>query len=412
MKKILVIGYVWPEPTASAAGVRMLQLIRFFRERDDQVHFATPAQRPGSAFKLEKMGVSTRNIEVNDNGFNTFITDLAPDLVLFDRFMMEEQFAWRVAECCPEAIRILDTEDLHFLRKYRQKKVTDQAPQNEEELLDDALAKREIAAIYRCDLSLIVSEREMELLHSVFRVPSNLLAYHPIFTEDGKKEERGMLPDFNTRKDLMFIGNFLHAPNADAVRVLENGLWDKVRKELPEAQLHIYGAYMADHYKIRKTSKNGIHFHGRATDVDTVMKKMRLLIAPLRYGAGLKGKLIRAMENGLPSVTTSLGAEGIAGDLEWGGAVSALDTSFVTAVKDLYNKKEYWNIAVERGFHIVDTRFCRKPFEHKLAGRINALLLDPGMHRRHNFTGQMLMDQRCMAARYLSKYIMAKNTGR
>ncbi|MBL7473603.1 glycosyltransferase family 4 protein [Robertkochia sediminum] len=409
MKKIFVIGYVWPEPTASAAGVRMLQLIRFFREREWEVHFGTPAQHTEHAYDLRKMGVTVHDIRINDDGFNDFIASLAPDAVLFDRYMMEEQFAWRVAEHCPSALRILDTEDLHFLRKHRKFTVKKGLPFKVEDLLADDLAKREVAAIYRCDLSLVVSEMEMEVLTELFHVPSGLLVYHPVFAEDKSLDTRNDLPGFHERSDVMFIGNFLHEPNADAVRVLENDLWPEISKKLPGVKLHIYGAYMPKHYKERGVTPKGICFHGRAPEVDVVMRNSRILLAPLRFGAGIKGKLIRGFENGLPSVTTAIGAEGIAGALEWGGSVVAPDSGFVEAVADLYHDEVAWDQAAERGFRIIDARFQRASFEKKLDARINALLLDIEFHRRNNFTGQMLMDQRNMAARYLSKYIVAKN---
>lgn len=408
MRKIFIIGYVWPEPTASAAGIRMLQLIRFFREQDYEVHFGTQAMVAANAFDLGKMGVHLHAVEVNDDGFNDLVKSMQPDVVLFDRYMIEEQFSWRVAENCPDAIRILDTEDLHFLRKFRQ----GSGGGSKEEiqgLLQDSLAKREVASIYRSDLSLIISEAEMELLEQVFRVPGTQLVYHPLFAEDSLLKNREDLPAYEDRRDMMFIGNFLHEPNADAIKVLEGGVWKAVRKALPEVNLHIYGAYMPESRQGSSASENGMIFHGRATDVDQVMQKARLCLAPLRFGAGLKGKLIRAMENGLPSVTTPVGAEGIAGNMEWAGAIAELPTSFIDSVLSLYQDKVSWSRAVNNGFEIIDRRFLRAPFEKVFLQRINALYIDIQAHRGANFTGQMLMDQRNMAARYLSKYIMAKN---
>lgn len=409
MKKIFIIGYVWPEPTASAAGVRMLQLIRFFREQDWQVHFGTPAMRPETAFNLEQMGVKVHEIRVNDDQFNVLLSQLCPDAVLFDRYMMEEQFGWRVAEYCPMALRILDTEDLHFLRKHRHAAVLTKSSPGVNELLEEPLARREIAAIYRCDLSLIISETEMELLEKVFNIPSALLVYHPIFAEDRLTGERKAPPGFSARRDMMFIGNYLHDPNADAVKMLTDRLWPGIKKELPDVRLHLYGAYMPERIRTKRSEAMGIEFHGRADSVDKVMKEARLLVAPLRFGAGLKGKLLRAMENGLPSVTTPVGAEGIAGSLEWGGVISDLNDAFVKAVVRLYRDQKAWDKAVQNGYKIVDARFSREAFERSLLGRLNALWMDPGYHRRNNFIGQMLMDQRNMASRYLSKYIMEKN---
>ncbi|THD67978.1 glycosyltransferase [Robertkochia marina] len=409
MRKIFIIGYVWPEPTASAAGIRMLQLIRFFREQDFEVHFGSPAQQGEHGFDLKRMGVHCHDIRVNDDDFDVLIAGIDPEVVMFDRYMMEEQFSWRVAENCPLAIRILNTEDLHFLRAYRKTLAKQHKDFDLNTLKDQSLTKREIAAIYRSDMSLIISEHEKQLLEDDFEVPASILVYHPLFIEDSLKDRRSKLLSFEDRKDMVIVGNFLHAPNADAVEVLRSGLWARIRERLPEVTLHVYGAYMPDHLKSNALKKQGMIFHGRAEDVDTVMRKARLLIAPLRFGAGLKGKLIRAMENGLPSVTTPTGAEGIAGKADWPGEIARSELEFIEAVATLYQTASAWNQAVHKGFDIIDRKFDRKGFEIKLMGRINALALDLLSHRAQNFTGMMLLDQRCMASRYLSKYIMAKN---
>ena len=119
MKTVLIIGFVWPEPKSSAAGSRMLQLINLLQRQGYAITFVTTTNESKNAFDLNSIGVKTANIELNNTSFDEFIKDLKPDVVLFDRFMTEEQFGWRVAEHCPNAIRVLDTEDFHGLRKGR-----------------------------------------------------------------------------------------------------------------------------------------------------------------------------------------------------------------------------------------------------------------------------------------------------
>lgn len=119
-KRLLILGFVWPEPNSSAAGGRMMQLISMFQKQGLAITFASPAQDSEYMESLIDFGVEKVSIELNNTSFDLFVNELQPDLVLFDRFMMEEQFGWRVAENCPKAIRILDTEDLHCLRLARQ----------------------------------------------------------------------------------------------------------------------------------------------------------------------------------------------------------------------------------------------------------------------------------------------------
>ena len=156
MKKVLVIGYVWPEPNSSAAGGHMMSILRQFRQQNWQVEFATPAQVTEHMIDLASEGVSSRSIALNCDSFDAYVADYQPDIVLFDRFMMEEQFGWRVEKNCPRALKILDTEDLQCLRYARQQAHKAGRDFTREDLSSD-LAKREIAAILRCDISLIIS---------------------------------------------------------------------------------------------------------------------------------------------------------------------------------------------------------------------------------------------------------------
>ena len=111
-KKVLFIGLVWPEPTSSAGGIRTVQLIELFVAQGAQVYFACAAAKSEFSFDLQKMGVTEQKITLNDPIFNTFIKELQPDMVIYDKFMVEEQYGWRVQQECPKALTILDTIDL------------------------------------------------------------------------------------------------------------------------------------------------------------------------------------------------------------------------------------------------------------------------------------------------------------
>ena len=144
MKKILVIGYVWPEPNSSAAGRYMMSILRLFRQQDWQVEFATPAQPTDHMIDLASEGITSQEIKLNCDSFDTYVAEYQPDIVMFDRFMMEEQFSWRVEKQCPDALKILDTEDLQCLRQARHEAVKADRDMTQVDLFSD-IAKREIA---------------------------------------------------------------------------------------------------------------------------------------------------------------------------------------------------------------------------------------------------------------------------
>lgn len=254
--KVLVIGYVWPEPASSAASGHVMQILETFVQQGWDVTFSSPAGPGEHMADLAQLGIGKVAIELNNSSFDTFVSELAPDIVLFDQFMMEEQFGWRVEKHCPNALRVLETSDLQSLRHARHQRLKDRlkhsddandfsslfAPaltQEFELMADTDLAKREMAALYRCDLNLMISEVEIELLVEQFGLPRQILHWCPLMIEPPVTAPRS----FEERAHFLSIGNFRHAPNWDAVLWMKNTLWPLIRAQLPGAQLHIYGAY-------------------------------------------------------------------------------------------------------------------------------------------------------------------------
>src|SRR5690606_11573201 len=140
------------------------------------------------------------------------LKEFHPNIVVYDRFVSEEQFGWRVTQECPNAVQILDTEDLHFLRAAREK-----AYKKQEEIdFYNEITTREIASILRSDLSLMISEFEMDLLQNEFKITPSLLHYLP-FLQDFVETNSEEFKSFEKRKDFIFIGNFLHEPNWQTV---------------------------------------------------------------------------------------------------------------------------------------------------------------------------------------------------
>lgn len=399
-KKVLVIGVVWPEPKSSAAGVRMLQLIQSFQKFDFEVVFATQAQESEFAFDLSTLSVDSFHIEVNNSSFDDFLKRIQPDIVLFDRFIMEEQFGWRVAEICPGALRILDTEDLHFLRKERQQKINQTI---EKEIFSD-ISKREIASIYRCDVSLIISQVEMDILRHSYQVPEDRLFYLPMWSEPVSLNKI-----YSERKDFMFIGNFLHEPNWDCVRCLKSEIWPSIRKKLPDAELHIYGAYPTEKAFQLSNPREGFIIKGRAEDVNEVCQNYRIMLAPLRFGAGIKGKFIDAMRNGLPSVTTEIGIESMLDKNDWPGYASDLNAMIISQAIDLYLDQKRWDEESKKAIHILIEKFSEQDWPKVFIDKIQLYYKDIESIRMRNFVGAMLMHHLHQGTKFMSKWIELKN---
>lgn len=406
--KLLIIGFVWPEPNSSAAGGRMMQLIDLFLKRKFEVTYASPAKFSEHAEDLGNLGITQKQIEVNNSNFDEFLKKEQPTHVLFDRFMMEEQFGWRVAEHCPEALRVLDTEDLHFLRKARQQAYKEQKVFKKKYLYTD-IAKREIASILRSDLSLIISKAEMALLTNQFKINKGLLLYLPFLLKPMKDSDIENLPAYEERQHFISIGNFLHAPNWDKTLYLKKEIWPLIKKELPEAELHVYGAYTSEKVEQLHNPKQGFIIKGKAPNAIDAIKQARVLLGPLRFGAGLKGKFIDAMRAGTPSITTTIGAEGLCGDLPWCGEIANSPEEIARQAVLLYKMPKRWNIGQKNGFKIINKRFQRRVFTANFFKRLKKLEKDLDSHRQQNFVGQILTHHSTQSTKYMSLWIESKN---
>ncbi len=407
-KKLLIIGKVWPEPKSSAAGSRMMQLIDCFLQYGWTITFASAANQSEFCDTLVNRSINTVAIKMNDSAFDEFVQTLNPSVVLFDRFMTEEQFGWRVAEHCPNALRVLDMEDLHCLREART--IARKVNRNyiSEDLQND-IAKREIASLYRCDLSLVISEYEMELLSTVFKMDENLLLYLPFMLNYVSDKEQKELPIFEERNHFVSIGNFLHEPNWDAVQTLKKNIWPLIRAKIPSAELHIYGAYPSQKVEQLHKPSEGFLVKGRAEDAKAVISNAKVLLAPLRIGAGLKGKLSDAMECGTPSVTSTIGAEAMSGNFGWPGAICDEDESFAKQAVSLHTNAEQWEKAHIKGFEVLRNRFDKEFYQNVLIDRITSIIENLQNHRTNNFIGTMFQHHTLASTKFMSKWIEEKN---
>ncbi|WP_053119896.1 glycosyltransferase [Pseudomonas sp. P1.31] len=421
--KVLVIGYVWPEPRSSAASGHVMQILETFLQQGWEITFSSPAGPGEHKADLAELGIREVPIELNSSTFDTFITELAPDIVLFDQFMMEEQFGWRVEKHCPDALRVLETSDLQSLRHARHQRLKDRlkasadendfselfAPALREEfdlMANTDLAKREIASLYRCDLNLMISEVEIQLLQDQFGLPADLLHWCPLMIDPPTATPR----TFDDREHFLSIGNFRHAPNWDAVLWMKSTVWPLIRAQLPKAQLHLYGAYTPPKATALHNPAQGFHVMNWAEDALQVMSEARVCLAPLRFGAGIKGKLGDAMLCGTPSVTTPIGAEAMHGDHSWPGAVSVSAQALAEEAVRLYRDEAHWQKAQSAGYLLLADRYQHAVHGPALINKLLHCTNNLSQLRTNNFTGSMLRHHLHKSTQYMSQWIEAKNS--
>ena len=297
---------------------------------------------------------------------------------------------------------------MHCLRLARQLAVKEKREFNINNLYSD-VAKREIASVFRSDLTLMISVYEMQLLQNFFKIDNSLLHYTPFLLDPIQETEAKKWPLYADRNHFVTIGNFLHEPNWDAVQFLKEAVWPLIRKQLPKAELHIYGAYSSQKVEQLHQPKEGFMIKGRAVSAHEVMLHAKVCLAPLRFGAGLKGKLIDAMQCGTPSVTTSVGAEAMSGNLNWAGVVEDDIDKFATAAVNLYSDEVIWMEAQKKGIEIINEIFNKEEHAAHLIEKIQYLQENIQLHRQKNFTGAMLMHHTISGTKYMSRWIEEKN---
>ncbi|MEL6305645.1 MAG: glycosyltransferase family 4 protein, partial [Bacteroidota bacterium] len=324
-----------------------------------------------------------------------------PEVVIFDRFMVEEQFGWRVLERVPNALQVLNTEDLHSLRKCRESCHQNATDFTTGLWLDFEMTKREVASIYRCDLSLMVSTYEIELLVEKAGVPQFLLMHLPFMLDTDREDET---PSFDSRQDFITFGNGRHAPNVDAIHFLHQVIWPLIRKAIPNARLKVYGAYLPQTVTQLHHPKNGFEVLGWCENLDAEIQDSKICLVPLRFGAGIKGKVVDALRNGTPLVATSIAAEGMH-PMKTFDDVEAFAKQAVT----LYLNQTEWEKSQTAGKTALKNHYDKKTWTKILLNNLSIVQADLIAHRKKNFIGSMLQHHSLASTKYLSKWIEAKN---
>ena len=345
---ILIVDALTPDASRDSGSLRMINIMRLLRELGWRVTF-TADNRMASDKEIAQLG--RIGVEVLCKPWSPSLADwLARErhslqAVLLSRHYIAAPNLDLVRRAAPKATIIFDTVDLHFVRELREAQHTGNHAMMRQA---QSSRRRELSLIRACDVTLVVSPIEQELLSK--EVPEATVALvsnvHEVF---------GRRVDFAPRKDLVFVGGFGHPPNVDAVEWLVRDIFPALHAARPEIALHLIGDIPES---ARATlSTPGIHIHGRVDDLAPWMDECRIALAPLRYGAGVKGKVNMAMSYGLPVVATTIASEGM--QLRDGESVLIADdaAAFAAAVLRLYDDEALWTRLSEGGLDNIRRHF-------------------------------------------------------
>lgn len=395
---------VWPEPGSSAAGWRTMDVLEALGFAGAEISVASAAGPSPFAVDVSALGFATRTLPMNDAAFDRAVGEIQPDIVIFDRFRTEEQFGWRVERAVPGALRVIDSSDVHALREARRRAVE----KGEKENLWNAVALREMAAFYRSDLTLVISRAEMEILTTRYGLPPALLAYWPLLVGE---EAIGEGQTWTERQHFCLIGNFRHPPNRDAIAWTREVVWPHVRALWPEAEGHVYGAYAGTARPEWHDPANGFVMKGRTPSVEDCLGRYRVNLALLRYGAGLKGKVLDGLRTGTPTLVTTCAAEGIGAPADWTGQQADDPLALAQRAVRLATDETLWQKARERGWSLLRREFAREIWRPRLGQILARALAEKEDRRAGNPVGQMLRHHQHRSTEFMGRWIEAKNRG-
>jgi O-antigen biosynthesis protein len=331
-RRILVIDAVTPMPDQDAGSLRMVNLMRILRANNCHVAFMPSNLAWVERYTADLQAIGIEVLHQPYNNPSAFFRERGGefDAIVLSRHYVAAEFLGLARLYARKARLIFDTVDLHYLRERR---AADLEGCEDLARLSAKTRKQEIAVMREADVTLVVSHVEREILaHDAPGVCVDVLStVHEIF---------GCRRPFSDRRDLLFIGSFQHPPNSDAVIWFVNRVLPRVLQSIPDLRVHVIGSQVTD--PIRALASEHVIVHGFVEDIAPAMDAARISIAPLRYGAGVKGKINMAMSYGLPVVATPMAVEGM--HVQSGEEVLVAESAdaYADAIVRLYNDENLW----------------------------------------------------------------------
>jgi GT2 family glycosyltransferase len=344
--RILIVDHRVPEPDRDAGSLRMTELLRMLV---DLGHAPTFVAARGDAVQPHTDALQQLGIEVICGlaSIDQYIQDhLAHlDLIVICRGLLALRHLPRLVAQRDRPTIVFDTVDLHHLRAER---LAALEPTREHFADAAAMKATELRLARSSDRVWVTSAYEAELLrHEGLSIPIDIVpTIHRAHTSPSP---------FRERRDLVFVGNFEHPPNEDAALHFATDVFPAVRAALPGVRFLIVGPRPTR--AVKALASDAVRVLGHVPDLDALLDTTRVSVAPLRYGAGLKGKIGQALARGVPVVTTSVGAEGLGLRHREHALIADDPAAFASAVVELYQDARLWEKLAAGGRSCVDRQF-------------------------------------------------------
>lgn len=346
---ILYIDHYVPEPDKDSGSLRTFNMLGILSYMKNKVTLWPDNQKNTQPYVTE---LQQKGIEVmyNINNFDRFLDERKNvyDVAILTRPYITVKYIDKIKTKMPNCKIIFDTMDLHYLRLERQASVLEKKQAVQAVLMK----KLEFSLMRKSDITILTSPVEYEILNkerelSTFAILPNIHA-----------ESENQVEAFDKRNDIMFIGGFLHDPNVDAVKYFISEILPKIKQKIPNVKFFIIGSNPTE--EIMKLASDDVIVTGFVKDLQPFYEKCRVMVAPLRYGAGIKGKVTQSLTKGLPLVTTPIGAEGM--NLVDGKhcMISENPNEFAEKTIQVHNDEKLWSHLSKNGIDIAQEYSAEK----------------------------------------------------
>ncbi len=341
-RRILFVDHYVPETDRDSGSLRTFEWIRILVELGNKVVFIPDNGNRSEpyTFHLQQLGVEVLYGRLN---FKKFIARHGEAFGV--AILSRPHIAPKYLEACRSVAGlavVYDSVELVWVREARQAEIENDRRGRARSLKSE---KRELGLVRASDLVLTVSAVEEEILRR--KCPEV-----PVITIPHVHRSASRVPPFESRSGLLFIGGFAHPPNADAVRWFADEILPHVHRRIEGVEFNVVGSRLAA--DVLDLEREHVHLTGFVDDVAPSFETSRVFVAPLRSGAGVKGKILQSLSFGVPVVTTTVGAEGLG--LEDGRTALIADDpeTFATAVAELYRNRELWSKLSSAGRELLD----------------------------------------------------------
>ncbi|WP_289044983.1 glycosyltransferase [uncultured Olleya sp.] len=371
-KNVLIVDEIIPEFNKDSGSRRLTEIIKLLLKNKVSVFLVADLKqykyKSDYIQKFKDLGVNVYQPSIDSKGdlftIEGFIKQMAPkmDVAWLHRPLIFDKYQALVKNANPDIKLVFDMVDFHYIRLLREYEL------NKDEALKAEAEKFLEIELQNCknaDVVIAISTTDKVLLKQHFNTDEKVILISNIHQYIDKSED---FNSFENRKDLLFVGSFRHDPNIDAVKYLKQDVMPIVWKTLPEVKVNIIGSYITE--DITGLASSNFKLLGFVDDLNLVINNSKLFVAPLRFGAGIKGKIGQSLEHSLPLVTTDVGAEGF----DFGSQkqiMIANDTEAIAQkVVDLYTNKVLWDEASNNCKTILEP-FSLKVTENQLLQIIN-----------------------------------------